>query len=348
MPTKCYQVDELDQAAQALRQGQLVAFPTETVFGLGAIANNEEAVKSVYQAKGRPSDNPLIVHIAKAEDIFRFSGDLSSEVERVARRLVETFWPGPLTIIVPVRKGTFGPTVTGGLQTVGIRMPDHPLTLSLIQKTGFPLVGPSANLSGKPSPTCVQHVLHDFDGKIAGVVDADPTRIGVESTVVDITHPGQVYILRPGAITEKDLQKALPEIEVTDATRVIQSDSLEHPKAPGMKYRHYSPHQEVYALLPEELMKTLHSLTPDEKAKGAVIARDQVLSQCEGFAKTFSLGENVKTATHDLFAGLRAFDDDDQVQILYVEQLPDQAENRAYRNRLSKAASNKEGLPPRS
>ncbi len=340
MITKRFTFEQTAQAAEYLKQGQLVAFPTETVFGLGAIANSERAVASVYQAKGRPSDNPLIVHVCRKEDLFRYSNIVNEAQAAIAKKLTDQFWPGPLTLIVPTKVGIFGPTVTGGLKTVGIRMPDHDFTLAVIRETGFPIVGPSANLSGKPSPTTVDHVLHDFDGKIAGVLDSQPTHIGVESTVLDISNPEELAILRPGAITLKDLRNALPEQRIIDATQQIAEDSKEHPKAPGMKYRHYSPHQEVIAISHDKLLELIASkqgLSPES----AVIASDEILSHLDADLPTFSLGTNEATATHLLFAGLRAFDDNDQIKRLYVELLADTEANTAYRNRLLKAASKK-------
>ena len=182
METIIYNLDQIDEAAQALRSGQLVAFPTETVYGLGADATNEEAVKKVYQAKGRPSDNPLIVHVASVAMVEKYA----AEIPEKARQLMTAFWPGSLTIILKIKPGSLSKTVTGGLSTVAFRFPKCQPTLDLIEKAGVPMVGPSANTSGKPSPTTAQHVYHDLHGKICGILDDGPTKVGVESTVLDM------------------------------------------------------------------------------------------------------------------------------------------------------------------
>ena len=192
METRIFKLNEIDQAAQAIKDGQLVAFPTETVYGLGADATNEAAVKNVYLAKGRPSDNPLIVHVASIEMVERYA----AEIPNSARQLMKAFWPGSLTIILKIKPGSLSKTVTGGLATVAFRYPDCQPTLDLILKAGVPIVGPSANTSGKPSPTTAQHVFHDLNGKIFGILDNGPTRVGVESTVLDLSTP-QPAILRP-------------------------------------------------------------------------------------------------------------------------------------------------------
>ncbi|MDO4670132.1 MAG: L-threonylcarbamoyladenylate synthase [Aerococcus sp.] len=333
--TQVYTADDIEAAAAALRAGELVAFPTETVFGLGAIANNETAVKSVYEVKGRPSDNPLIVHVAQMSDWKKWTAPLSEERARLAEQLVNQFWPGPLTLILPVKPHTFGPTVTGGLDTVGLRMPDHPLTLKLIQATGFPIVGPSANRSGKPSPTTVAHVLHDFDGKIAGVLDSAPTRIGVESTVLDLTDPSGIYILRPGYYTAKKLMAKIPEL-VIQTQKPMPSGEVLHPKAPGMKYRHYSPDLKVIAVSGRHFLDTFQQQDPKTTV---AVATDSVLRQLSEAVTTYSLGDTMLSATQRLFAALRQYDDDPSEQTLVVELLPDEEGNQAYRNRLMKAAS---------
>ncbi|MDO4680336.1 MAG: L-threonylcarbamoyladenylate synthase [Aerococcus sp.] len=333
--TEVYQGKDIEQAAQVLKHGGLVAFPTETVFGLGAIANNETAVKSVYQVKGRPSDNPLIVHIAKKTDWKKYTASLTPEREQLVEQLTALFWPGPLTLVLPVKAGVFGPTVTGGLETVGIRMPDHSDTLKLIEATGFPLVGPSANLSGKPSPTTVQHVLHDFDGKIAGVLDSTPTRIGVESTVLDLSDPDGLFILRPGYYTAKMFEAKIPTLTIR-THKPLPSGTILHPKAPGMKYRHYSPDLNVMAVSGEHFLEQYRAADPDTTV---AVATDALLEQLPTTATTYSLGTDAMSATHQLFSALRAYDGNPVEQTLIVELLPDVEGNQAYRNRLMKAAS---------
>lgn len=332
--TKIYTEKNIDQAAEQLQRGELIAFPTETVFGLGAIANNEEAVKNVYKVKGRPSDNPLIVHIHSKEAWREYIDDISKDRLQLVEQLADKLWPGPLTMVLPVKAGMFNPTVTGGLDTVGLRMPDHPLTLKLIEATGFPLVGPSANLSGKPSPTTVDHVMHDFNGKIAGVLNSAPTRIGVESTVIDLSDPDGIYILRPGYYTKTMIESAVPGIHISSKRKVLGID--ETPKAPGMKYRHYSPDLEVIAI---ERQGIAQEVKQHSAQTTAVAATDAVLSHIDPAYQMFSLGKDATSATHQLFAALRAFDDSSEITTLIIELLPDTEENQAYRNRLLKAAS---------
>lgn len=234
--SEIFQSENLADAAAAIQRGELVAFPTETVYGLGADATNPDAVKKVYQAKGRPSDNPLIVHVTGPAQVAEFA-----EIDAQSKQLMDTFWPGPLTIILPIKLHALDPVVTGGLTTAAFRNPDTPLTLKLIEQAGVPLVGPSANTSGKPSPTKPAHVMHDLDGKIAGVLDGGETKIGVESTVLDMS--GAVpSVLRPGAVTPEDLTPILGEVQ-TDHHKVGKD---EVPKAPGMKYKHYAPNAQVY------------------------------------------------------------------------------------------------------
>ena len=240
MLTKKFRLGELDEAAALLRRGELVAFPTETVYGLGAIATKEQAVAKVFQAKGRPSDNPLIVHVKDAQQVF----DYAAEVPELAKELMERFWPGPLTIILPVKPGVFPANVNNGQETVAFRMPNQHSALRLIDLVGVPLVGPSANLSGKPSPTSVDHVMQDFDGVIAGVVagDTDQAQIGVESTVVR-PMSDRLIILRPGAITQSMLKQVCPKVQEFSVAEQLAAPQLQ---SPGVKYRHYSPKQAVF------------------------------------------------------------------------------------------------------
>ena len=224
---------QLDQAAEVLRSGGLVAFPTETVYGLGANALDEEAVKSIYRAKGRPSDNPLIVHIADTAAVK----DLTDSIPGTAQALMDAFWPGPLTLVMP-RSSLVPDIVTAGLDTVAVRMPSHPIASALIKKAGVPVAAPSANSSGRPSPTLARHVIEDMMGKIDVIIDGGNAEVGVESTVLDITVDPPV-ILRPGGVTLEQLRHVLGNV-ISDQTPGI-SDMAGTPKSPGMKYRHYSP-----------------------------------------------------------------------------------------------------------
>ena len=263
METRIFKLNEIDQAAQAIKDGQLVAFPTETVYGLGADATNEAAVKNVYLAKGRPSDNPLIVHVASIEMVERYA----AEIPNSARQLMKAFWPGSLTIILKIKPGSLSKTVTGGLATVAFRYPDCQPTLDLILKAGVPIVGPSANTSGKPSPTTAQHVFHDLNGKIFGILDNGPTRVGVESTVLDLSTP-QPAILRPGAVTKAQIESVIGSIDL-DQHHVGTNET---PKAPGMKYRHYAPGVPVAIVDPQTNWQSVNSWIEEQPSKVGVMA----------------------------------------------------------------------------
>lgn len=336
--TKIIHETEIEEGAELLQQGQLVAFPTETVFGLGAIANNAEAVKSVYEVKGRPSDNPLIVHIADPADIFKYMMDNDPVRHQLIEKLAQVFWPGPLTLIVPVKANTFPSVVTGGMDTVGIRLPDHETTRKLIRATGFPIVGPSANISGKPSPTQVGHVMHDFDGVIGGVVNADPTRIGVESTVLDLTDSRGLVILRPGYITKSMLAEVVGDIPIYMGG-TIANNAEEAPKAPGMKYIHYSPNQPVIAVSSEKMQAVLAELSRQSVNVALAASEKNIEKYNSSVAAVLSLGPSIETATQHLFAVLRTFDNQKNIQKIVVELYPETEKNGAYRNRLIKASS---------
>ena len=225
-------------AAKIIREGGLVAIPTETVYGLGANGLNEQAVAHIFEVKGRPQDNPLIIHISEPAEMERYAHDIPEE----AWLLAEKFWPGPMTMILPV-KDIVPRRTTGGLDTVGIRCPDCAVTRAIIHEAGVPIAAPSANISGKPSTTTAAHVLHDHDGRIEAVVDGGPSRVGVESTIIDLTEK-PARLLRPGGITPEQLTAVLGEIVVDEAV-TQQIDPTKVVKAPGMKYRHYAPQAPV-------------------------------------------------------------------------------------------------------
>lgn len=240
MKTRIFSKKDIEEAAQILKAGGLVAFPTETVYGLGGNGLDKEAARKIYAAKGRPSDNPLILHVSKMEEVY----PLVENVPEKAKRLMESFWPGPLTLIL--KKSKIVPLEsTGGLDTVAIRCPDNALTLELIERAGLPVAGPSANLSGSPSPTEASHVYHDLSGRIEGILDDGAVGIGVESTILDMS-TDRPTLLRPGAITLEDLTEVLgekPEIDPTLLGKKMEDGFI--PKAPGMKYRHYAPKAEM-------------------------------------------------------------------------------------------------------
>lgn len=335
MDTKIYTIDTIEEAGQALRNGQIVAFPTETVYGLGAVASNEKAVASVYQVKGRPSDNPLIVHVSSVDQVTA----VVESFPTVAKKLTDAFWPGPLTIILPVKEGIFAPSVTGGRKTVAFRMPDHPLALALINACQEPIVGPSANKSGRPSPTKVSHVMDDFDGQIAGVCDGGMTHIGLESTVLDVSAPDKLSILRPGFVSKEAIEDALGlNVQVVSEQEAAVED--EAPRAPGMKYRHYAPETPVMAMVSngnvwQEQVKILN----EQGKKIALLANQTLIDQLSTQVHaTYSLGQegDIQSMAHHLFDGLRQLDKSG-AQIILVESSDDSQLGLAYMNRLKKA-----------
>lgn len=337
MLTKKFRLGELDEAAALLRRGELVAFPTETVYGLGAIATKEQAVAKVFQAKGRPSDNPLIVHVKDAQQVL----DYATEVPKLAKDLMERFWPGPLTIILPVKAGVFPANVNNGQETVAFRMPNQHSALRLIDLVGAPLVGPSANLSGKPSPTSVDHVMQDFDGVIAGVVagDTDQAQIGVESTVVR-PMSDRLIILRPGAITQSMLKQVCPKVQEFSVAEQLAAPQLQ---SPGVKYRHYSPKQAVFLFESSEDLANLQAKLVAKGGRVGLLADDsiiQALGQQSPVVATYSLGQpnDAASATRQLYAGLRALEASDCDWIL-AQAVLESEKYHAYMNRLNKAAT---------
>ena len=335
METKIYETATIDEAAELLKAGQLIAFPTETVYGLGAIASNDEAVKNVYKVKGRPSDNPLIVHVSDRE-----IAEYVAFVPQQAEALMEAFWPGPLTLIFPMKEGVFAPTVTAGHNTVALRMPAQEQTLELIRKTGFPLVGPSANTSGKPSPTTAQHVMHDLSGKIAGILDGGETQIGLESTVLDLTNAAGPVILRPGAITEVQLEPIIGKL----AGSAQSTNEAEAPKAPGMKYQHYAPAQPVVLIdgTAADWEAIIEAYRGEGKQIGILASEEQLAVHKDAALATYSLGlkDDVAAASQRLYAGLRYLDEQ-PVDVILAEAYDLAGLGKAFMNRLEKAASSK-------
>ena len=257
--------EELKEAASILRSGGLVAFPTETVYGLGGNALDEDAARKIYAAKGRPSDNPLIAHVSCVEEV----APLVKEIPEAGRKLMEAFWPGPLTMIFPKsEKVPYG--TTGGLDTVAIRMPDDPVANRLIALAGVPVAAPSANTSGRPSPTTADHVWQDMNGRIEMIIDGGPVGIGVESTIVDVSSAVPA-VLRPGAITMEMLAEVLGEVSVDPAILGPLSADV-RPKAPGMKYKHYAPKADLTLVEPgtgteRESRKTEQGRKPERSRK---------------------------------------------------------------------------------
>ena len=316
--------DDLAEAAEILRRGGLVAFPTETVYGLGANAFDPSAAKAVYEAKGRPSDKPLIVHIAQAEEMH----SLAAEVPESAQRLAEAVWPGPLTMVLP-KKPCVPDAVTGGLATVAIRCPADEAARRLIALCGFPLAAPSANLSGRPSPTAWGHVKEDLDGRIDAVICGEPCVGGIESTVLDLTDPAHPLVLRPGLVTPQRISEVLG-IPCGYDPAIAQGKSAEDgpaPKAPGMKYKHYAPRAEM----------VLYA-GPSEAARRAVKRRAQEL-RAQGKRADVLLYESGAQAARELFADLRRLDEEGADVILAQALDPSKdAVNYSVMNRMLKAA----------
>lgn len=332
--------EKINVAAEVIRRGGIVAFPTETVYGLGVDALNKEAVKRMYEVKGRPPDNPTIVHIAEFNDVYR----LAVDVPEVAEELMKRFWPGPLTIVL--KASNIVPRITtGGLETVGIRMPKHNVALALIKASKTPIAAPSANIAGKPSPTTAQHVIQDFYGSIDVILDAGPTKIGVESTVLDLTtKPPQ--ILRPGGVTYEELKEVLGDIIVHKAAKAKEDIPIDEVKSPGMKYRHYAPKAELIVVEGEtdKIIKEINKLINEYSKMGrrvGVMATDETVKNYEmGIVKSVGSRSDLSTIARNLFRILREFDDEG-VELILAEGVPEEGLGLAIMNRLRKASGYK-------
>ena len=332
-----FRKEALRRAGQIIRRGGLVAFPTETVYGLGGDAFNPQSSRKIYAAKGRPSDNPLIIHIADMEALPR----IASEIPETARKLAEKFWPGPLTMILPKAEEVPLET-TGGLDTVAVRMPSHPVALDFIRESGGYVAGPSANTSGKPSPTLAAYVAEDMDGRIDMILDGGQVGIGIESTIVDLTvMPPQ--ILRPGYITGEMLEKVLGEVSVDATVLRSQEDCGQAPKAPGMKYRHYAPEGELVIVQgrPEAVTAYINSRAAEDKAAGEKVGvigtLEELENYCADVVKSVGSRTDEESIARSLYAILREFDDE-KVTKIYSEAFPSEGLGQAIMNRLLKAA----------
>ncbi|WP_414635253.1 L-threonylcarbamoyladenylate synthase [Bacillus sp. NTK074B] len=321
---------QIVDAAEILQQNEVVAFPTETVYGLGANATSDGAVEKIFKAKGRPSDNPLIVHISNKEQLE----GLVAEVPADAAKLIDAYWPGPLTIIFKKKEGVFSGKVTAGLDSVGIRMPDHPVALSIIEAAGLPIAAPSANRSGKPSPTTAQHVIDDLEGRIAGVVDGGETGVGVESTVVDCTGSVPV-ILRPGGVTKEQLEEVVGKVEVDPSLK----EGKGAPKSPGMKYTHYAPDAPVYLVdgTREDVQRFVDEKKEEGKKVGILTTEEYVGVYQADLILSAGRRDNLNTVAQHLYDTLRAFNRSD-VDIIFAEMFPEEGVGLAIMNRLQKAA----------
>ena len=318
-------------AAEIIKSGGLVAIPTETVYGLGANGLDENAVAKIFVAKGRPQDNPLILHISGPEEIERFC----HRIPQAAFDLAEKFWPGPLTIILPAKE-IVPKATTGGLSTVGIRCPDCDVTREIIRLSGVPVAAPSANISGKPSTTTAEHVRHDHDGKIDAIVDGGSCRVGVESTIVDLTEE-RPRLLRPGGITPEQLLEVLGDL-VVDKAVTAQIDKDEVVKAPGMKYRHYAPSEPVVIVSGSREAAAAYIRAHFEPGD-RVLCFEEELPLYEGCNPlSYGLEADVNTLSAGLFSALRELDDP-KIHQVYARCPVGGGVAYAVQNRLKKAAA---------
>ena len=345
MNTKLIKIEEtkanedlLREAGEIIKDGGLVAFPTETVYGLGGDALNKESSRKIYAAKGRPSDNPLIVHICDMKDLDAIVDD----IPEAGRKLADAFWPGPLTMIFN-KSDKVPKETTGGLNTVAVRMPFHKTALAFIKASGGYIAAPSANLSGKPSPTLAKYVIEDLDGRIEMIIDGGLVGIGLESTIVDLTEETPM-ILRPGYITREMLEKVLEKVEV-DQT-ILSDTTKQAPKAPGMKYKHYAPKGQLFIVTGDEkkVIKEINRLTKEQQTSGikvGIIGTDETVSfyHCDSLKSVGKRKDEGSIAKH-LYQILREFDDE-EVNIMYSECFDDTGMGQAIMNRLLKAAGHK-------
>lgn len=341
MKTEIIDIDEVSEeksfsvCRDVILRGGLVAFPTETVYGLGADALNEEAAAKIYSAKGRPSDNPLIVHIGKREQVTK----LVTKIPSVAEKLMDAFWPGPLTIIF--EKSEIVPkTTTGGLNTIAIRMPSYPYTNRLLSYLGIPIAAPSANLSGRPSTTRATHVIEDLNGRVDLILEGEDSEIGLESTIIDVTGDIPV-LLRPGAITISMLEKVIGKVSVDPAITkeaILSHDAADfHPKAPGMKYRHYAPKAPLTVYYGEEKAVLLKLLSLEDDRIGILTTKEHAPLFKKGVVRSLGSHDDFQETAHRLFDALRSFDEE-SVTAIYSEDFSGPELGEAIMNRLLKAS----------
>lgn len=324
--------ENIEKAAEILRNGGLVGIPTETVYGLAANALDGKAVAKIFEAKGRPADNPLIVHIAEFSDIGRFN--LASEIPDTAKKLADSFWPGPLTVIMK-KSDVIPKEVSAGLDTVAVRFPSHPAALKIIRKAGVPLAAPSANLSGSPSPTTALHVMNDLDGRIDAVVDGGMSGVGLESTVITLAGDTP-RILRPGGITLEQLKEVLGEVELDGAVLHKLADGAKA-ASPGMKYKHYAPKANVILLKCTD-SEYIDYVNKNADESTAALCCDEDIAFLN--VRTFSLGgrKDYSAQAHRLFDELRKIDGDGSVKTVYSRLPSVDGVGMAVYNRLIRAA----------
>lgn len=333
----CISQEIMDEAGSLLKAGALVAFPTETVYGLGANALDAQAAAKIYAAKGRPSDNPLIIHIADMKSLSL----ITEEIPQTAVKLAERFWPGPLTMVL--KKSAVVPYgTTGGLDTVAVRMPSHPIALELIRSGGGYVAAPSANTSGRPSPTLAEHVADDMDGIIPMIIDGGAVGIGIESTIVDLTEEIPT-ILRPGFITKEMLEEVVGCVQIDKG---LETDAKVAPKAPGMKYRHYAPRAELIIVegTSETVIEKINAFVKENEAKGictGIIGTEETISKYpRGIVKSMGTRSDELSISSHLYGILRAFDES-EAKVIYSESFEEGAMGSAIMNRLLKAAGHK-------
>ncbi|MCL2827764.1 MAG: L-threonylcarbamoyladenylate synthase [Oscillospiraceae bacterium] len=322
----------IQEAATLLRSGEVVAFPTETVYGLGADATRDTAIEKIYAAKGRPGDNPLIVHIGDVAQLDQ----VVSELPDRAKKLMDAFWPGALTIILPRQEGV-SDAVTAGLETVGVRMPSHPVALELLRAVKLPIAAPSANVSGRPSPTTAQHVADDLDGKIAGILDGGAVEIGVESTVIDCTTDPPV-IFRPGGVTKAEIEAVIGPVVM--AQPVKNADFA--PKSPGMKYTHYAPDAPMAIIQGSDafFQRVIDDAQRAGKRVGLLVTEEHRATYTADVILTCGNGQEPLSIAQNLYAALRAFNEHD-IDVIYSESFADTGLGEAVMNRLLKASGHR-------
>lgn len=321
-----------EKAGEIIKKGGLVAFPTETVYGLGGDAFNPDSSKKIYAAKGRPSDNPLIVHIAEMSALDK----LSDNIPKTLYDLADAFWPGPLTMIIKKKQAVPSET-TGGLDTVAIRMPDHPVALKLIRAGGGYIAAPSANASGRPSPTLASHVEEDLNGRIDMIIDGGEVGIGIESTIVDLS--GDIpMILRPGYVTRDMLERVIGSVE-TDPTLMKKTEGG-RPKAPGMRYRHYAPKgdMQIFAGEMSSVAETINKRVGLSSRRCGILCSDESLRLYDkGIIRSLGSRNDLKSVALNIYRALREFDDEG-IEEIYAESFDTEGFGQAVMNRMLKAA----------
>lgn len=336
MKTKIIQINsqrpdlkKIELAAKVIQKGGLVVFPTETVYGLGANVFNQPAVKKIFQVKKRPLDNPVIVHLASIKDLEKVAQKISFQSLKLAKK----FWPGPLTLIFKKKKN-IPSEVSGGLETVAVRVPKHKVALALIKKAKVPLAAPSANLAGRPSPTKVEHVIEDLEGKVEMILKAGPTKIGLESTVLDLSDKKPV-ILRPGGTSREKIEKEIGPVSIYQVTKKIK-----RVKSPGLKYRHYAPKAKLILIIGSlsKIVKKIQTMVRRYKKAGILASQETKKFYPSKLVLVVGARKNLRTVAKNLFATLRKFDEKG-VKVIIAESFPQKEIGLAIMNRLKKAAT---------